>query len=566
MKKKINFEAFVKGNMFLVPVKEEKFKLKKPDSLYDISNPVFEYLYSGNSAMYPCKEFASKEWMSFWKRLGMNSTPSEEEFKNCCFKISREFGNLTHIPDRLVKLLNHIILMISNNKNLYNVVSDIDFFPAKWDERTIQKNIMYRKIKDIEIEIQRNLVWSIVPFFPKDLNITKSFLENCHKMDQFSDISMVFKHLSNFHDGKIVDKSPNFSNSIKEIYSFLNNFSRQELLPYNKDFERLFLVSNYCSPQSFVTASQLKFKCDDLLKPYIYQVPEEIYKKSRNLLTMFQVLEEPSLEDYLNIGFLIYTQNKNTSVDPNQLKTLYFTYQKLLLFIQKDHNLVHNLKNVYLPDTSLLLQPISKLCYLDVTTLEDKVDLKMTNCVHKDFNFIASKLKITGLSSVVIEKYDDSVKQVEQKLPSFFPQLQKIITSKEFREGLKRIYLHESTNTSNKIIKKIDFFSKFTLKCLQSISSCFFDSRNNKNVTKKIQSNKQDCFIDVQTNTIYLSQPPNSYTSLSLVSCIISKKISEYLGCQNINISHIQTILTVSNPTEIDSILNCLGIDQKKKQ
>ena len=65
-------------DLFIVPIKENnEYALKKACMLYDISNPIYEYLYSRNSTFYPCKEFQSKKYSIFWRILGIKCEPTK---------------------------------------------------------------------------------------------------------------------------------------------------------------------------------------------------------------------------------------------------------------------------------------------------------------------------------------------------------------------------------------------------------------------------------------------------------------------------------------------------------
>ena len=508
------------------------------------SSAFFNYFYKGREDVLPdLPERDHDRWTIFLKKIGLRTDPSDEEIVNCAKKIAGEYER-RDVSEEIMEVAKVILDHLGSET--FDSVRDLKFVPAQIDSRRDKQNKPYLSaLKEIQPECNSNLCWTVSSFFHPELLIAQDFFKK-FKMEE-APPELVKRHLFNIVNGNFFDSF----NSLQEVYTFLDNLEEEKILDLNLGEQKIFLISDICSPEFFFSASKLRMECKDFLCPYFVRVPQELRNLER-LLSVCGVKQGLEPQDVLSILDEVQRKTEGKPLVADQSDLVKNCLQKILKCKSSNQQAIEDDK-LWIPDTNMVLRKLKEIVFFDISSMKSKIDCSKILCVHHNFQSLAKKLGVAKLSSVVAETYDKSKEKQEISQHQFTEKFSRLIGSKEFLEGIKRMMHHKGKGETE--MEKAEQFISFQVKVFASLSSVIVDSRNGRNITHPSHRPKSNCFLDQVSKTIFISSQAPPF----LLPYLLAVEIINYVG-EDLPVSPLQTILGVESPSQIEDCLDLLNI------
>ena len=323
--------------------------------------------------------------------------------------------------------------------------------------------------------------------------------------------------------------------------------------------------------------------------PYLFKMPIYFSKYIR-LIKMFEIQEQPTSIHFAKILKALYFQF-NQSNTPLKQSHLCLTQAKValtqLLELLNEENIDQIEKVYYILDEDDNLHPHRELVYNDAPWYRSRLKdgfyhfMKEPMQDKKQRFSLPKCLEIPLLSSLVTEKISDCIflkdnECVDERLArqssdqskgcKYVMSLKSIITSKQFKNGLRRIIHHQTgyapTQKDETTISKLD---KLEFKCYHNIETVLEDINTNNvisNIPEKVYCAIHDKDKMCIAPHIYEGVNPNDPRAPNLDEVVneISLKLNSYLSNMIHNGLHIVQMLKSDKPDSIEKRLELLHV------
>ena len=425
-----NAQHFVQKLKALKCIGLHSSELKSVSHISDHTKKIFQ-VFSSEFCILP-EQIRSKEWLKFFRSLGLKVMLTEAEYLQLCEGVSS--GNFEPLKDYSAALLDYIfsyevIQLWRGNKSFLEKVSEIPFAvttdtsAVDWIVPSCYPKMSLVKLNGTASHKLLTRIWTVKPVV--ELPIVCTF------MPPGEELKCLLQCLNITIDTSVDDVVSNMTNicngSPLTDETLFNNYP-QNLIPQNNGVHDLCAVVSdnlkflepHCDEEAVMQLSRLAcipVHCDLLdvenkkvvlvkpdcvvgylsedekqFHPFLHSIPSKLNRTHAHRVLMTIGVQDKLVLHHMQVLLKkIYSQSNGGELDPNSKKCVKKALQQLGEFLRREiESPFESLSPLYLPNTSDELKLSTTLLYNDTPSYMGQVKIDLRDTKYSHFNISES--------------------------------------------------------------------------------------------------------------------------------------------------------------------------------